>query len=77
LKFGRGENVEPETAWERRIMAESLVFERYGLPVDLAFERPAHDFQAHAAIVQGRNKAEEEESKKADREAQNARNSAS
>lgn len=77
MKFGRGQNVEPETAWERRIMAESLVFERYGCPVDLAHERPAHDWQAHVAIVQGRNKREEEENKKAEREANRAQNSAS
>ena len=70
MKWGRGEPVEPTSAWDRRIMLESLVFERYGLPVDLATERPFHDFQAHAAIVQGRNEKEHEEQKKAEREAE-------
>jgi hypothetical protein len=50
-------------------MLESLIWERYGCPVDLARDRPAEEFEAHAAIVQGRNEKEYKEQKKAEREA--------
>lgn len=70
--FGRGRNVEPTSAWDRRIMEESILFERYGLPHDLARERPAEEFDAHVAIARGRNKREAEESEKAEREANKA-----
>ena len=69
MRWGRDEAVQPSSAWDRRIMLESLIWERYGCPVDLARDRPAEEFEAHAAIVQGRNEKEYKEQKKAEREA--------
>lgn len=53
-------------------MMESVLFERYGMPVDLVRDRPLEEFEAHVAIARGRNKAEEEESKEAERKMNSA-----
>ena len=58
----------PTSEWDRQIMMEAQVWERYGCAVDLRRDRPLEDMEAHAAIVAGKNKEDKKNQKKAERE---------
>jgi hypothetical protein len=73
LKYGKGENVIPETPFEKGVMDDSRLFQEYGMPFDPR-KLPAPEYQAHLAIVEGMQRERAKENKKAKQEAEQARN---
>lgn len=69
--LGKGRNIEIDLPWERRVSEEAMLFDEYGVPFDLR-SLPMREYQAHLAIVAGKQEARKEEHKKAEREANQA-----
>lgn len=67
--WGKGEEVAPETVFERRVLHRAQWWGEYGCPVDPG-ELPVDEYDAHMAILQGKAEKQKEEKKKADREQQ-------
>lgn len=69
MRYGKGENVIPETPFERGVMNDSKLFQEYGMPFDPR-QLPAPEYEAHLAIVEGMQQERAKENKKAKQEAE-------
>lgn len=71
-KWGRGKKLRDDVfaePWKARVVEDALWFDEYGAPFDLR-KLPARQFEAHMAIIQGKNKEREKQQRKAEQENQ-------
>lgn len=73
VEYGKGTRVAPEEPWEQRVMEDAILWDEYGLPLDPR-QLPRREYEAHLAIVRGKQEHRERERKKAEREASTTHN---
>ena len=64
MNWGRGRNVIPESPRERRVLEDALMWDEYGMPFDARTELSRWEFEAHLAIIEGRNRERSKQNKK-------------